>query len=486
MMRRSHPKLLVVLGILLALVLPQCGRAQFNFITNADNTITITGYTGAGGDVIIPDSTNGFPVTAIGIQAFYFCSSLTNITIPNNVTSIGTWAFGGCSDLKTIFIPDSVTTIGVWAFWGCGLTTVRIPSSVTNIGVGAFQWWTSLTNSSLTNIDVDATNPNYASVDGVLFDKAVSTLMQCPAGKTGSYSVPDSVSTIGTAAFGDCSGLTSVNIGCGVNGIGEGAFGSCSSLTSVTIPNNVTSIGNWAFSGCSSLTNINVDTANPNYTSVDGVLFDKDVSTLLQCPEGFFGNYSIPNSVINIGGRAFEECFNLTSVTIPNGVTNISFEAFFSCSGLTSVTIPNGVNSIGYYAFAWCSSLHQVCFEGNAPTVNGGAGSADDTIFQGNLGTACFLPGTTGWDDTFGGWPTAQWFQPQPQILGSAHGLGVGSNGFQFTVSWATNTSVILEASTNLLNWSPVSTNALVNGTNAFADSAWTVYPQRFYRVRSP
>jgi len=96
-----------------------------------------------------------------------------------------------------------------------------------------------------------------------------------------------------------------------------------------------------------------------------------------------------------------------------------------------------------------------------------------------------YLPGTSGWGATFGGWPTGQWYQPQPHILGSGLGLGAQSNGFQFTISWATNTAVVVEASTNLQNWTPVVTNTLIAGTNAFSDSTWSSHPQRFYRVRS-
>jgi hypothetical protein len=96
-----------------------------------------------------------------------------------------------------------------------------------------------------------------------------------------------------------------------------------------------------------------------------------------------------------------------------------------------------------------------------------------------------YLPGTTGWGTNFGGWTTAQWFQPQPQILGSGPGFGVQSNGFKFVISWATNTSVAVLTSTNLLNWTPIITNALTSGTNAFVDSTWTNYPRRFYRLHS-
>jgi hypothetical protein len=148
--------------------------------------------------------------------------------------------------------------------------------------------------------------------------------------------------------------------------------------------------------------------------------------------------------------------------------------------------MPSSITNIGTQAFSQCTSLHQAYFQGNAPSVNGGSGSADNTVFSGESGTVYYLPGTTGWGTTFGGWPTAGgWYQPCPQILGPGYGLNAQSNGFQFVISWATNTSVVVEASTNLQNWTPIITNTLINGTNAFADSTWTNYPQRFYRIRS-
>jgi len=175
-------------------------------------------------------------------------------------------------------------------------------------------------------------------------------------------------------------------------------------------------------------------------------------------------------------------------VTIPstiNGypVTTIGTNAF-SGSILTSVTIPDSVTSIGGYAFSDCYYLTEAFFLGNAPNANGGPGSADASVFTNETGTVYYVPGTTGWSTYFGGWPTAQWYQPQPQIFGSGYGLGVGSQGFQFTISWATNATVVVEASTNLQDWIPISTNTLVNGTSTFLDSAWTNHSQRFYRVR--
>ena len=236
-------------------------------------------------------------VTFIGEQAFRGCRGLTSVTIPNSVTSIGEVAFSGCSGLTSVTIGNSVTSIGDYVFSGCsGLTSVTIGNSVTSIGDGAFYYC-----SSLTSINVASGNTHYSSIDGVLYNYVQDTLMQCPCAKT-SITIPNSVTSIGEAAFENCSGLTSVTIPNSVTSIGGSAFWCCSGLTSVTIGNSVTSIGDYAFSYCSGLTSV-----------------------------------TIGNSVTSIGGGAFEDCSGLTSVTIPNSVTSIGRSAFSGCSGLASV-----------------------------------------------------------------------------------------------------------------------------------------------------
>ena len=166
---------------------------------------------------------------------------------------------------------------------------------------------------------------------------------------------------------------------------------------------------------------------------------------------------------------------------ILNGVSSIASFAFENCTSLTNVIIPSSVTKINGVVFNGCPNLKSVYFWGNAPPEYSG-------IFTPGSGTVYYLPGTTGWGANYGGLPTAFWYQPNPLILGNGSDLGVSTNGFGFTVSWATNISVIVEACTNLVNpdWQPVQTNAITTGSVYFNDPQWTNYFGRFYRVRSP
>jgi hypothetical protein len=152
-------------------------------------------------------------------------------------------------------------------------------------------------------------------------------------------------------------------------------------------------------------------------------------------------------------------------------------------TSLTNVNIGSSVTDIWYGAFYGCTNLASVHFRGNAPSLVGG------NVFYGdNLPIVCYLPGTTGWGATFGGRPTAPWVLPNPLILSFGSSFGVQTNRFGFTISWATNIPVVVEASTGLVHpiWSPISTNALIGGWSPFSDPQWLNYPKRFYRLRSP
>ena len=282
--------------------------------------------TSISGAYIIPDG-----IESIAGTVFYRCTGLTSVEIPNSVTSIGEAAFLGCTSLNSITIPNSVTSIGSGAFQLCsGLTSIEIPNSVISIGESPFFGCT-----GLTSIDVASDNPNYCSLDGVLFNTDRTIFISYPAAKTAtSYSIPNSVTSIGSGAFGYCSSLLSVTIPNSVTSIGGAAFSECIGLSSIEIPNSVTSIGDGVFYGCTGLTSV-----------------------------------TIPNRVTSIGENTFRECANLTVVTIPNSVKSIGYAAFEDCSSLTSIEIPNSVTRIGEYAFSGCIGLTSVTCYATTPPV---------------------------------------------------------------------------------------------------------------------
>jgi hypothetical protein len=255
----------------------------------------------------------------------------------------------------------------------------------------------------LISIIVDESNTIYSSQDGVLYNKTKTVLIEYPGGKSGGFTIPSSVTSIGDWAFANCYSLTSVTIPDTVTSIGDWAFAYCYNLTSMTIPSSVTSIGDSVFEHCSGLTSIVVDAGNAVYSSQDGVLYNKAKTVLIQYPGGKAGGFTIPSSVTSIGDSSFRASSRLTSVIIPNSVTSIGSYAFVECSALTSVTIPDSVTKIWSFAFNNCRTLTRVYFNGNAPSMGSYVFGGYAVNFS-----ICYIAGATGFTTpTWYGYPAS-------------------------------------------------------------------------------
>jgi hypothetical protein len=293
--------------------------------------------------------------------------------------SLGAALYANYKYVNLDLTGSTFTSIPDYAFIGY-LTGITIPSSVTSIGYDAFSYY-------LATINVTASNNVYSSQDGVLYNKAKTTLIQYPEGKAGSsFTIPDSVTRIWDSAFNRCESLTGITIPNSVTSIGGGAFSGCTRLAGVTIPNSVTSIGDVAFAACYSLASINIPNGVTSIgerafyycTSLASITIPAGVTSIgdsafESCTS--LASITIPDSVTSIGERAFGSCTSLASVTIGNNVTSIGLGAFLVCSSLTSVTIPSGVTSIGWSAFSRCSSLTSVTFATGSNIADANFGS---------------------------------------------------------------------------------------------------------------
>lgn len=430
---------LLLLIPILAFAFPFALQAQFNYTTN-DGAIIITGYTGEGGAVDIPNMIDGLPVAGIGERAFEYCGSLTNISFGGHVASIADWAFHGCGNLTSCTIPNNITSIGFNCFSSCiRLTNFVISSGLTNFGAPVVSGC-----SRLRAITVDALNPSYCSIDGVLFNKSQTTLIECPPYKMFPFTIPGSVTNIGIGAFSTC-GLITVTIPDSVTTIGSRAFEGCRYMASVTIPDCVNLIGGFVFADCASLTNV-----------------------------------SIGKGVTNIASSAFSGCRSLKRLIIPDSVSKIGPSLFQDCSSLTSVIFGKGIRVTGLMIFDGCTRLTSVYFKGNAPFV------VDSHMFDHlYYVTVYYLPGTTSWSSGLAGRPAKLW-NPQPVTTDAS--FGVQTNQYGFTIAGTEGIGVVVEACANLANpvWYPVGTNVIAGGKSYFSDPDWTNHPNRFYRFRAP
>lgn len=329
---------------------------EYSYI-NSKTEISITGCSAEATKVELPLTIDDLPITDIGEGAFYQCNALTEVSMSDKVTTINAGAFFNCASLTTLDLSDQLTTIDYQAFYGCsGLTEFEIPATLATLGEDVFQGCT-----ALEMIDVADGNTVYSDVDGVLYNRDQTVLIKYPEGASAqTYTVPETVTSIRNSA---CY--------------------SAKNLESVTLPASLTTLGSYVFEGCPVLQRIEVAEGNEAYTSLDGVLFTKDMSTLIKFPEknaqtaykvpdatkkleawSFVGAEQLEtidlNQVTEIGEDSFYYCTSLKSVTIPEGMTELSGACFAYCVNLSEVSLPSSLSKIGAYCFVNCEALKTV------------------------------------------------------------------------------------------------------------------------------
>lgn len=466
----------------------QVPHSEFSYEV-VDGSAVITGYKGSGGQIVIPQTISGFNVSAIGDGAFMNQTFITEVDVEADIASIGNHtfsgcnritaiafhgsslksignnAFYGCSGLRSVSLPAGVESLGHYAFYSCSLlTTVSLPDSLISIGDYAFHWCSSLSEisirrnvqsigkmafagcNSLKAITVSTNNSYYASTDGVLYNKQKTQLVCVPAGKTGEFTIPDTVHTIGENAFHGCVGLISVQIPASVRTIRNEAFFGASQLAGAYFyGEKPSSFGNsvfsnvaenfkiyyavevtysWAPNGETTYYGYPIEpfdttpppTLHPDFeyffsgsdatitgyrgaggaVEIPPTVADGDIQyTVIAIGDNAFKNVStitgtnIPDSIKSIGNFAFYGCTAMKSITIGNGVTTIGENAFFN-SALQGISIPDGVITIGANAFAQCTQLTSASISSSVTQINGNifaycSSLTQISVQQGNL-----------------------------------------------------------------------------------------------------
>ncbi len=376
---------LVVIASCLTVGASAAGENYLNYAKVGDEYQVISCVSAAKGEINIPGTYNGLPVTSIaagafkdrsaitkitvpasvksvgtsafeqctglgtvifegetctiGTAAFRYCGTLLNVTLPSKLTIIPTEAFAFCTNLVNITIPETVTTISTEAFKCTNLRTVNIPASVTAIGTNAF-----MACPSITEFAVAEANTAYKVIEGCLYDISGKTLIQFPNGKVlASFAVPAGTEIIGDSAFGSNSKISSVTLPDGVKTIKAYAFSNCGALYAVIMPNSIQTIGSQAFGNCPALKQITIP---GNVTSYKSAFYNSALETVV-----------ISEGVTKIDEKAFEKCSKLKNVTVPSTVTTVAMGAFDGCSSLELLYLPESVATFGRNAFINCEKL---------------------------------------------------------------------------------------------------------------------------------
>jgi hypothetical protein len=489
------------------------------------------------GDSPLTGVTIPLSVKTISHDAFYGCPALQRVDMDNGVTEIDYYAFADCAKLSEVTLSENLTYVGMYAFAGSGIPFAALPGCLTQLGAGAFSSCTNLigaTLSGLTNIPVGlfwgctrleavAFGQDIASIDAGAFEGCTNLL--------GPLNLPSAVTTIGHSAFRGC-GAEEVRMPEGVRTMGTSVFRDCRRLEQMYIPDQVTDIREYAFSGCSNLAFVYMgdQVTNIEYGAFFGCgeLEFIHLPPQARCPSDIFDQYTgiasaevsaglpppwpfkpltnveiivtgtgepgaeIPSGALwfcggltrvvlrpgiaGIGANAMGYCGRLTDVSIPDSVTNIGYRAFSSCTALAEISVGSGVARLDDEVFYGCTNLRALYFKGDAP-------AAGEYIFE-NAGAATvyYRTGTTGWETTYAGLPTALW---NPALVFQG---GMYDDGFGFNLEFPSDITVVVEVSTNLSGegWSVCATNRVIGGSVAFRDPAWTNRATGFYRVTMP
>lgn len=286
--------------------------------------------------IVIPDS-----VTSLGTYCFQGCNLLNNIVLSNGLTELPNYCFNNCSSLELIDIPQNIKKIGNNCFESCtSLASITIPETVTSLGTYCFNKCTGLISAYI--------YPNIYSLPNGVFSGCSSLT---------TVELPSTMHTFNQYCFSSCTSLEIAPINEKIRIIGDQCFANCLSLTRVNIHSEVSSIGSGIFNGCEDL-DINVDSNNGYFSSVDGVLFNKNGTQLKEFRKSKkIQNYQIPSGVTTLNNYCFHGCKALTSITIPDTVTSLGEYCFYNCSSLESIELPNSITTMGTRCFANCTNI---------------------------------------------------------------------------------------------------------------------------------
>ncbi len=324
------------------------GNINYTVLSAEEKTVEIGKNMQAMGNITIPETVTSegikYKVVAVGDGAFLW-SDITGITLPATITEIKQNAFSMCP-LQSIVIPDNVTELPKQAFNACSsLESVTLPKNLITIGETVFNGCKKLT----------------------------------------SIEIPSKVKSIGEKAFIECTGLTEITLPESLESLGALSFKGCTALESLNIPANVAEIGAGALAGCSGLKSLTVDEANNNFSAASGILYSKDMKTLLfSLPSKETVN--IPSGVSEIAASAFEGCKDLTSVRFPSSLRTIGESAFSGCSSLQEIELNSGLQTVGEYAFYGCSSMWLAVISNSVTTLGSRAFQNCTALRQVNLG----------------------------------------------------------------------------------------------------